>query len=86
MTQPTGSLQEGCATVKPHTGATQLHLTRPPHVACLACGLQEGCVTVKPRTVGSRDSIYRAAVEAAIAVAVDPIESGVDIGDVPPTR
>jgi len=48
--------------------------------------LQEGCVTLKVSTVGSRDSIYRTAVEAAVAVALDPVESQVDIGGVAPTR
>ena len=43
-------------------------------------------MTLKPRTVGSRDAIYRTAAEAAVAVAIDPVESKVDIGDVAPTR
>ncbi|GFH17840.1 uncharacterized protein HaLaN_14550, partial [Haematococcus lacustris] len=47
---------------------------------------QEGCVSVSPRTVGSRDAIYRAAVEAAVSYSSDPIESGIDLGDLPPTR
>jgi hypothetical protein len=43
-------------------------------------------VTLKTRTVGSRDAIYRAGVEGAIAIALDPVESGADIGGAAPTR
>lgn len=38
-------------------------------------------MTVKPRTVGARDALYRTAVDAAVAVATDPSESFMYIGE-----
>eukprot|EP00983_Pelagomonas_calceolata_P014940 474568-Pelagomonas_calceolata.AAC.3 len=70
----------------PRDAINRTEHVRVPHTALHTLRTQEGCVTLKPRTVGSRDAIYRTAVEAAIAVALDPVESEVDIGDVAPIR
>lgn len=43
-------------------------------------------MTVQPRTVGSRDAIFRTAVDAAVAASVDPAEAVLDTGDATPTR